>query len=266
VADNIGRRVITLVDWVAKPLIWISIAFLLFEIHLGAENSRQADAWWFLWVERLVAVIFIIEYFTRWAEDYFFPDNTYDIGLNGDTVYPLSLMGVIDLMAWLPFVVGFFVPVNMLGWIRALRILRILKYFRYDRRLQLMALGFYKAMEWLKMVWMMMIVVSLFSAVILFQVEPSMFDGKLHNAFWFSFVSATTVGYGDMSPETVVGKVTTIIILFMPAIAIFSSIVGIITSTINVILEAEKDPTINPIDEFFKEHARQTKLKKALSK
>lgn len=188
-----GQTIIRIVNIIALPLVWISIVLLMVEINTGTKDSTEGDGiHWFLIVERIIASVFMIEYFVRWWEDHYYPDNHYDIGvLPGNSYYPLSYMGIIDLMSWLPFVFGFFVPVPWLGFIRAFRVFRVFKYFRYSRMMQLMALGFYRALEWLKMVWIMMVVISIFNSVLLFEIEPDTF-GSLFDAFWFSFVSTTT--------------------------------------------------------------------------
>lgn len=247
----LATKVIRFVDKFIQPLIWISVGLLFWEISLSGEHSLEKGLIWFLWIERTIAAIFTAEYIARWYEDRKNPDGSFDLGLN----YPLSAMGIIDLISILPFWIGFFVPVGWLGWIRAFRIFRLLKMFRYWRSLQIVALGFYKSWYFLKPLMFSMLIVSLFSAVIMHQAEhtaqPEAF-GDVFNCFWFSIVSATTVGYGDMSPATLVGKVCCAVILFVPAIFIFAAIVGTIGNGFAIAMDLEKDPSIDPIDEFKK--------------
>ena len=68
--------------------------------------------------ERLIAGVFTVEYFVRWRV----------IGKG----YCLSAMGLIDFIVILPFLLGFFVPVEWLEIIRTLRVMRLLKWYRYS--------------------------------------------------------------------------------------------------------------------------------------
>lgn len=252
----IATRIISLVDRFIKPLIWVTVAMLFWEISLRSDNSLVEGMWVFLWCERIIGTLFALEYLARWWEDYKNPHGNFDVGHN----YPLSAMGVIDLLSFLPFLVGFFVPLGWLGWIRALRIIRLLKLFRYWRGLQIVALGFYKSWYFLKPLVFALIIVTLFASVIMYECEhveqPDTF-GNIANCYWFALVSATTVGYGDMSPHTMIGKVCCATILFVPAILIFAAVVGTIGNGFQITMQMEQDPTIDPIDEFKKIwHAR----------
>jgi len=245
----IATQIIKWVDYLIKPLIWLTVALLFWEI--GLKTSHSTD--FFLWAERCIAVVFTLEYFARWYEDKVHPDGSFDVGVN----YPLSAMGVIDLLSVLPFWLGFCVPVGWLGWIRALRIIRLLKMFRYWRSLQLVALGFYRAWPFLKPLLFALLIVTLFAAVIIYECEhiaqPDKY-GEIGNCFWFALVSATTVGYGDMSPVTPIGKMCAAIILFVPAIFIFSAVVGTIGGSFQASMATEVDESdgIDPLEEFRK--------------
>lgn len=256
--SNIVTKFIKFVDKFINPLIWISIILLFVEMLTGTKNSLEGFHW-FLWVERITACVFMAEYFCRWWEDHKSPDNHLDIGHH---YYPLSVMGIIDLLAWLPFMVGFFVPVHILGWIRALRILRLFKLFRYHRTLQLFALALYKSWWFLRAVLFVTLCFGLLAIVFIYEAEktaqPETF-GKLGNLFWFVVVTDTTVGYGDMSPITGIGRTFTALLLFLPGIAVFGSLLGIIGNSLGEVMELEKDPNVDPIEEFKKEYLRHKK-------
>ncbi len=244
------------ISFILKTLIWISVSLYFVEISMGSDNSLDENMQIFLWIERTIACVFMTEYFFRAIN---FQHNNSNNSRNESKVtnYLLSTMGIIDLLAWAPFFIGFFVPISWLGWIRTLRILRLLKFFRYSRSLQLVALGFYKSMTIMKPLIFSMMIVCLFSSAIIYEcehvVQPETYNNVI-NCIWFSVVSATTVGYGDMSPQTTIGKIMSIFLLFIPAIFIFSAIVGTISNSYNYIIDMEKDPNIDPIEEFKKLH------------
>lgn len=48
------------------------------------------------------------------------------------------------------------------------------------------------------------------------------------DALWFSFTTLLTVGYGDFYPATNVGRLATVLLSYIPGIALFSALVGLI--------------------------------------
>ncbi len=219
-----------------KLLIWLSVSLFFVELNSGSENSHQSHRI-FLWIERVVASIFTIEYLMRWKKN---------------KRYPLTALGLIDLLAIFPFWIGFFIPLEWLGIVRSLRVLRLFKFFRYSRGLQLVALGFYRAFKQIKYLCFPVVIAILFSTVAMYEAEhiaqPKSF-GSLFDAFWFTMVTATTVGYGDISPITIVGKIIAMI-TFVSVLSLFAGFIGVIGGALSKILDEEVDPLIDPISKF----------------
>lgn len=61
--------------------------------------------------------------------------------------------------------------------------------------------------------------------LIIYFIEPETF-GDPFNALWFVMTTATTVGYGDVSPQTNLGKAFTMVFLYVFAIMIVGSLIG----------------------------------------
>ena len=223
------------------------------EISIGSENSQSGHPF-FLWSERCVAILFTIEYVFRWLNDK---------GLKISN-YPKSALGIIDLIAILPFWMGFFVPADWLHMIRTLRTLRLLKFFRYNRSLQLVVLGFYRAWPQLKSLGFAMLIIGLFSMVAIYEAErhaqPDAF-GNLFDTAWFTMVSVSTVGYGDKFPETAIGKIIAMT-MFAFALTVFAGIVGVLGNSFSQVLEEEADPDIDPIELFKSQRDLQRKIRK----
>ena len=72
-----------------------------------------------------------------------------------------------------------------------------------------------------------LIVIVIGSTFGLYLVDPSM--NNLFDSLWFVVVSITTVGYGDITPTTIYGKVFSLILLIL-GVFIFSAITGAISS------------------------------------
>lgn len=245
------RYLLHLIDKICKPIIWISIILYFMELYLKTENSVKSPAI-FLIAERLIAGIFIVEYIFRILEDKLHPDHTQDFCVHGYGGYTSSMIGVIDFLSFAPFIIGFFLPIQYLGIVRALRIIRLLKFFRYSRELQLIALSFYRVLPELKSMGFVFIIVALFNAAVIHEIEktaqPESF-GNILNCFWYVLVSATTVGYGDMFPQSSLGKLVASVTLLAPALMIYAGMIGVVGSSFIKVITEEKDP----IESFKKE-------------
>lgn len=254
------NRFIRFVDKYIFWLMWLSIIGLFVELATGKANSLESGMTIFLIVERITAGVFFAEYVCRLIEDRHTPNSTMDIGHKS---YAFSVMGIIDLLAWLPFVVGFFVPVSWLGWIRALRILRVLKMFRYSRNMQLCALAVYRCMWLIKAIGLCVLCFGLLTAALIFQAEheaqPEKFD-NLFSTFYFIMTAATTVGFGDIYPVTTQGRIIVMTLLYIPVIGSFASLIGVLGASFNEIMQMERDPNIDPIEEFIKERRKHVSL------
>jgi voltage-gated potassium channel len=210
----------------------------LIEIGTGTANSLEGDRF-YLWSERCVAGILTLEYFIRWTQN---------------KRYPLTVFGAIDLLAIFPFWIGFFVPPEWLGMVRTLRVMRLLKFFRYHRGLQFVALAFYRSMMQLRALSVPILIGIIFSTVAMYEAEhlaqPETFK-NIFSTLWFTLVTITTVGYGDMSPVTHMGKIIAMV-TFIPVLSLFAGIIGVLGSAFTKVIEEEADPANDPL-EMFKE-------------
>lgn len=247
-----SEQIIKFIDSSMKWLLWTSIITYLIEEQLGAENSREGH-WGFLWTERVIAGVLTVECLVR--------------AFRGKLDYLKSPLGIIDLIGIFPFWAGFFVPPSWLNMVRTLRILRLLKFFRYSRSMQLTALAFYRAAGQLKPLVFSMLIIALFSSAAVYQAEryaqPDDFN-SLFNTMWFTAVTVTTVGYGDISPVTPIGKCVTLII-FGVGLVVFAGIVGVLGNSFSEVLEEEMDPNIDPVEKFAEERVKN-RLRKHMDK
>lgn len=232
-----------------KFLVLTGIVVYLIEISTGVNDDRTAHPL-FRWVEWTIAICFTMEYALRWIDD---AQDHY--GWH----YPHSALGVIDLISILPFWCGFFVPADWIQFVRTFKIFRLLKFFRYSRSLQLVALGFYRAVPALRPLGFSMGIIGLFCTVSIFEVEHSAQPEKFANLFdaaYFTMVTVATVGYGDISPVTPLGRLI-VMFTFVTGLALFAGILGVLGSSFFKVMEEEIDPNIDPIAEFRKERERR---------
>lgn len=238
-----------------KILILAGTAIYLLEISTGARDDSETHPY-FLWAERFIAFVFTVEYVLRWIEDA--QDH---LGWH----YPHSAMGIVDLISILPFWISPLIAPPWLHFVRTFRIFRLLKFFRYSRSLQLVALGFYRAWPALKPLCFTQLIVGLFCATAVYEVEsiaqPQQFR-NLFDAAYFTMVTCATVGYGDLYPITLLGRII-VMTTFVTALAVFAGILGVLGSSFFKVMEEELTPDLDPIQEFRKERERQLALKAA---
>lgn len=137
--------------------------------------------------------------------------------------------------------------------LRLLRMLRILKLSRYSSSLQLILIVLKRSFKGISMLGLPLLMVIVISSTIiyLFEISEADFNPALRRwidpdtgipiaiqsigtAMWFACVTVATVGYGDVVPSTIGGKIT----------AVFLQIVGVLTLSFpNVVLGANLERT-----------------------
>lgn len=152
--------------------------------------------------------------------------------------YALSFWGIIDLLAWLPALLLFLPATQAIRVLRLVRLLRLIKLFDTAPALHRLATAFGRVRAEL-VVWGVLSALLLYVAAVGIYVfenpaQPEVFS-SIPAALWWSVVSFTTVGYGDMFPITPGGRIMTTFMLFI-GLGIFAVPAAIVTTAL---LEAE---------------------------
>ena len=174
-------------------------------------------------VEATTVAIFTIEYVLR----LYVADNK--IG------FVTSFFGVIDLLAILPFYLTAGVDLRSMRAFRLLRLFRILKLVRYSAAMQRFRHAFIIAREELILFFFVTLILLYLSAVGIYHFEnptqPEVFKSVFHS-LWWSVATLTTVGYGDIYPITVGGKIFTFFVLLI-GLGIVSVPAGLVASALS---------------------------------
>lgn len=177
-------------------------------------------------------IIFTIEYLLRiWVSDL---SKQNEVNWKVRLLFILSPMALIDLAAILPFYIPLIIPVDLrvLRMLRIFRLLRIFKANRYTNALLTVTKVLKNKSEQLISSLFVVIVLMIIASVTMFNVEnvaqPDKFV-SVFDAMWWSVATLTTVGYGDIYPITVAGKLLASIIAIM-GIGIVAIPAGIIAS------------------------------------
>ncbi len=216
VADE-SDKVSSLYDVLMMITIVVSI------IPLAFKSTNLA----FTTIDRVTVTIFIFDYLLRFIT----ADYKIQKGIKSFVLYPFTLMAIIDLLAILPSIMVVNSGLRLLKVIRLLRTLRVFRVFkaiRYSNSIQMILNVFKRTKESLLVVCGIAVIYTLVSALVIFNVEPDTFSNFFEAVYWAT-VSLTTMGYGDIYPISVAGRIVTMISSFM-GIAIVALPAGIITS------------------------------------
>ena len=186
----------------------------------------------FEWFEIISVVVFTLEYVGRiWTctliERYRHP-------IKGRIQFILSPIGLIDLLAILPFYLPFIMSIDgrILRLLRLFRLVRIFKMGRYSTAFQMIANVLNRRKEELLVTLTIVLLVLVLASSLMYYVEhevqPEAFS-SIPATMWWGVATLTTVGYGDVYPITSIGRVLGAFIAIM-GVGIFALPAGIIAS------------------------------------
>jgi voltage-gated potassium channel len=227
VEDNSSRKG-KLFDYFIQILILSSL--VAFAIETLPNNSKQTIK--LLNVFEIICVaIFTIEYTLRIYV------------AKKPLKYIFSFYGIIDFLAIFPFYLRTAYDLRALRVFRVFRIFRTLKLVRYNKALNRfhIAAGIVK-----EEIVLFLIVTAIFiflasTGIYYFENEaqPEIFTSVIHSGWW-AIVTLTTVGYGDVYPITVGGKIFTFFILLI-GVGIVTIPAGLVASALSKAREIEKE-------------------------
>ncbi|BCX47781.1 ion transport protein [Haloferula helveola] len=155
--------------------------------------------------------------------------------------YALSFFGIVDLLAILPFYLATGFDLRSIRAFRLLRLFRLLKLARYSSAMQRFHRAFLIAREELVLFGATALIVLYLSAVGIYYFErdaqPEAF-GSVFHSLWWSVATLTTVGYGDVHPVTVGGRVFTFFVLIV-GLGIVAVPTGLFASALSKARETE---------------------------
>ena len=184
--------------------------------NIGSKYEKS-----FYYFEMFSVFIFGIEYLLRvWSA----PARE-DLGENSNFIkrlkYIFSFTGLVDFIAIIPSIITIFGGLD-LRWLRVLRLLRLLKISNYSSAIE----DFFSAImaDWRSFtaaLYLVLVALFLSSALMYIAENESQPDkfSSIPETMWWSLITLTTVGYGDVSPITPFGKI----------IGAFTAIMGVCT-------------------------------------
>jgi len=180
--------------------------------------------------EKFTVIIFTFEYIIRIY--------TADKKLK----YVFSFYGIIDLLAILPFYLTYFIDLRTIKAFRLFRLFRLLKLVRYNKTLDKFQKAIINAKEEFIIFFILTLIIFYLASVGIYyfehEAQPENF-ASIFDAMWWAVATLTTVGYGDIYPITIGGKIFTTIMLLI-GLGIVGIPAGIVASALTKVSKKEK--------------------------
>jgi len=237
------------VSMMVDQLLGLLIILNIFAISLESiESLSQRYATQFWWFEIVSVVIFGVEYLLRiWASKAN-EASKYSSAFGRRLEYIFSFTGLIDLLAILPSVLPLFIGETDLRWLRAMRLIRLFKISHYSSALEDLLSAVRSEMSSFGAALYLLLIALFMSSAVMYLVEneaqPEKFS-SIPETMWWSLITLTTVGYGDVSPVTTIGRIVGAITALM-GVCVVAMLTGIVASAFSnqiaqrkMIIEAE---------------------------
>lgn len=221
--DGEGRNLELAYDIIMLIAITASIIPLLF--------AKEHPA--FQYIEIITVSLFIIDYLLRWIT----ADLRMKKGGVSFALYPFTPWAIIDLLSILPGLSVLAKGFKIFRVTRLLKILRLFKYFRYSQNIQVIGRVIKKEKNVLLTVLGIAVFYVFLTALVMFNVEPRIdpLTGEttfktFFDALYWATVTLTTVGYGDITPVSYLGRLVSMLSSIF-GVAIIALPSGVITAS-----------------------------------
>jgi voltage-gated potassium channel len=192
-------------DVVLLTLILLSVLTVLLE---SVRSIREAHSLYFRTVEWAFTIIFTLEYAARL------------ISARNAKQYAFSFFGIVDLLAiaptYLSLLFGMTHSFTVVRSLRVLRVFRILKLTEYIGEADSLRIALQASARKIIVFLLAVFAVVIISGGLMYEIEGEA-NGftSIPTAMYWAIVTVTTVGYGDISPNTVAGRVLASILMIV---------------------------------------------------
>ena len=223
--DNRSCRAINLFIF---SLIVLNVLAVILESVESVHESYKVQ---FFVFEAFSVGIFTLEFLTRlWLSGNRIKDP--ESRRTARLSYIFSIEGIIDLAAIAPFYLSMFISID-LRFLRALRLVRIFKLTRYSPAMSLLLKAIHREHQAIKAAIFLLTIALVVAACGIYYCErnaqPDDF-GSIPAAIWWAVATLTTVGYGDVTPITIGGKVFAVFVMIL-GVGMVALPTGILAST-----------------------------------
>lgn len=203
-------------------LLIVIVGSILIVMLDSVEKWHLAYGDVFITLEWIFTIIFTIEYILRL------------ISIKRPVKYVISFFGIIDLLAIIPSYLSiFFGGAQSLLVFRALRLLRVFRIFKLTHfltEMQFLSVAIKGSLRKISIFMMVVLVLVVILGSVMYLVENGENGfASIPDSIYWAIVTITTVGYGDISPVTTLGKFVASVIMMM-GYGIIAVPTGIVTT------------------------------------
>ncbi len=217
-------------------LLWLILASVVVVMLESVESIKSQYGQLFLVLEWIFTILFTIEYVLRlWV-------------VRKPLRYAFSFFGIVDFLSCLPTYLTLLLPgagVQSLLVIRILRLLRmfrILKMVHHVRGANLLVRSIYASRAKITVFLMAMAIFAAIMGTLAYLFEKGQGGGinSIPTGIYWAVVTMTTLGYGDVTPVTILGKCLTVV-TSLSGFAVIAVPTGIFVSEVANAREREED-------------------------
>ncbi|MEK7953954.1 ion transporter [Luteolibacter soli] len=213
-----GRRFDVTLLW----LIGLSIVCVMLE---SVPSIKRDYGQPLLVIEWVFTILFTLEYLTRLCV------------VHRPLCYARSFYGIIDVLSILPtYLIGVFPGLQALLVIRVLRMMRMFRVFKMARHVngaELLVRALYGARAKITVFFAFMLAISVVSGTLMYLIEgPEGGFTSIPTGVYWAVVTITTLGFGDITPVTTLGRLLTSV-LALTGYAVIAVPTGILTSELS---------------------------------
>ncbi len=212
--------------WAGRAFDVVLIAAILasvLAIMLESVASIRADYGPLLrGAEWVFTTLFTVEYLTRlWC-------------VGRPVLYARSFLGIIDLLAVLPTYVSLVIPggqvITVVRILRVLRVFRILKLVQYVGEARILGQALKASRYKITVFLLTLVTITVIVGALMYLVEgPSRGFTSIPRGVYWAIVTLTTVGFGDITPQTPVGQALASLVMIL-GYGIIAVPTGIVTA------------------------------------
>lgn len=217
----------------------LSITLSIITVFLDSVQSLHTQYGQTLYrIEWFFTILFSIEYIFRM------------ISVRKPWKYITSFFGIVDLISIVPTYISLFIPGSQylmtVRILRLLRVFRVLKLTEYLLEMRTITLALRASMKKIGVFLfaVLTVVVIIGSMMYMIEGEANGFTDIPTSIYW-SIVTLTTVGYGDISPQTAVGKVLASLVMIL-GYGIIAVPTGIVTVEISQVSKRAVNTNVCP--------------------
>ena len=230
-------------EWFIQFTILVSLAIHMIDLHVVRERDEGLLVSILHSIDVLIIIIFTIEYAVRW---YASPNRWR---------FPFTLMALIDLAVILPFYLSHLLDLRSLRIIRLVRALQLLKFYRYNKAMQSFMATIKRVAPQLEVIGIVLLIVVTISSTAMYEAERDVQPDKLRHmgdSIWWCVVTLATVGYGDITPVTSLGRWIATITM-VTGLGIFGTFISLIGSAFITAMQDEEHHSLTLTKPVFRQ-------------